>query len=118
MTIEASAANIIVGGVASAFAALLTLVDGQRPPAGAEPVIAIQYALIALTIFVGVQVRRGRAWLLCVTVVAVILFLDLSGVPSGNALAMMFATLDAFVFVTLIRHRAWFDWRPPNPEAA
>jgi hypothetical protein len=115
--VEAAAAILIVGGVAGAAAAVLTLASGIAPPAGGEPILVIQYALIVLTIAVGLLVRAGRWWLLCVNVVAVLLFLDLTAVPSGNGFAILFSLLDAIVFVTLIRHRRWFDWRPPDAEA-
>jgi hypothetical protein len=114
--VEAAAAILIVVGVAGIAAQVLAIVGGTAvPSAGAEPILLLQYALIVLTIVIGLLVRAGRSWLLSVNVVAVILFLDLTAVPSGNVFALIFSVLDAIVFVTLIRHRWWFEWRPPAP---
>ena len=114
--VEAAAAILIVVGVAGIAAQVLAIAGGTAvPSAGAEPILLLQYALIVLTIVIGLLVRAGRAWLLSVNVVAVILFLDLTAVPSGNVFALIFSVLDAIVFVTLIRHRWWFEWRPPAP---
>jgi len=116
--IEAAAAILIVVGVAGAAAQVLALVDGTAVPAtGGEPLLFIQYALIVLTIAAGLLVRAGRAWLLCVGVVVVILFLDLAAIPSGNVLAFVFAALDLVVLVSLLRHRSWFAGRAPTRVA-
>ena len=80
---------------------------------GAGPVIALLILLNVLTVVVGVLVRAGRAWILCINVVAVVLFVELTAVLGGSAFAAGLAALDAFVFVALLRNRAWFDWRPP-----
>jgi hypothetical protein len=114
--VEVAAAILIVGGAAGALAAILSVASGVKAPVGAEPIVLIQYALIVLTVVVGLLVRNGRAWLLCVNVAAVLLFLDLTAVPSGNGFAILFSILDAIVFVALIRHRAWFGWRPPATD--
>ena len=112
--VEAAAAILIVVGVAGIAAQVLAIVGGTAVPSpGAEPILLLQYALIVETILIGLLVRAGRAWILCVNVVAVILFLDLTAVPSGNVFGLLFSILDAIVFVTLIRNKWWFDWRPP-----
>ena len=114
--VEAAAAILIVVGVAGIAAQVLAFVGGTAvPSAGAEPIVVIQYALIGLTIVIGLLVRVGRAWSACVIVVAVLLLLDLAALPSGNGFALIFSALDAIVFVTLIRHRWWFQWQPPAP---
>ncbi len=64
-----------------------------------------------LTLIVGLLVRAGRAWLLDVNVVAVILFLEVTALPSP--VAIVFALLDAIVLFALIRHRSWFE--PAEP---
>lgn len=107
--IEAAAAILIVVGVAGAAAQVLALAAGTAVPAtGAEPLLVVQYALIVLTIAAGLLVRAGRAWLLCLGVVAVILLLDLAAIPSGSVFALLFVGLDAIVLVSLVRHRSWF----------
>jgi len=77
-------------------------------------VLVIQFGLSVLTIVIGLLVRAGRAWIVCVGVVAVILFLDLTAIPSGSVFAIIFAIFDGIAFVALIRHRAWFQWQPPE----
>jgi hypothetical protein len=69
-----------------------------------------------LTIVIGLLVRRGQAWLLCINVVAVLLFVELTAIPGGSATAAVLAVLDAFVFVALSRNRDWFDWRPSKRD--
>jgi hypothetical protein len=81
-------------------------------------VIALILALNVLTMIVGLLVRRGQAWILCINVVAVVLFVELTAVPAGNATAAVLALLDGFVFVALARNRDWFDWRPPTATGA
>lgn len=62
----------------------------------------------------GLLVRRGQAWIVCINVVAVLLFIELTAVPGGSAIAALLAVLDGFVFVALARNRAWFEWQPPK----
>ncbi len=110
--VEAAAAILIVVGVAGIAAQLLALIDGTEvPAAGAEPILVVQYLLIASTIVIGLLVRAGRAWPICVSVATILLLLDLIAVPSGNLFAILFSVLDAVVVVTLLRHKAWFDSR-------
>jgi hypothetical protein len=118
-SIEASAAILIVGGllatvgtVASAFG----MAAAAGP--GAGPIISFIVALNLLTVVVGLLVRSGRYWVLCLNIVAVLLFVELTAVPGGSGTAALLALLDAFVFVALMRNRAWFEWRPPGEHAA
>lgn len=121
ISIEIASAILIVGGVVAivgTMAAVLGLDPAAADP-GARPVVALILVLNALTIVIGLLVRRGRAWLLCINVVAVLLFVELTAIPGGSASAAVLAVLDAFVFVTLSRNRDWFDWRPtPGDPAA
>jgi hypothetical protein len=120
VSIEIASAILIVGGLV-AIVGTLASVLGLDPAAadpGARPVIALILTLNVLTIIIGWLVRRGRAWLLCINVVAVLLFVELTAVPGGSATAAVLAILDAFVFVALSRNRNWFDWRPPERDPA
>lgn len=120
MIIEIAAAILIVGGFVG-IVGTITAALGFDPAAadpGARPVIVLILALNVLTVVVGVLVRRGVAWIACINVVAVLLFIEFTAVPGGSAVAVLLAVLDAFVFVALARHRAWFDWRPPTEEPA
>ena len=113
-SIEIASAILVVGGflaTVGTVAAALGL-DPAAADAGARPVIALIVVLNALTVIVGVLVRRGAGWIVCVNVVAVLLFVEFTAVPGGNATALLLAVLDSFVFIALARNRAWFDWRP------
>ena len=115
--VEVAGAILIIVGATALLAGVLRLISGTAPPAdGAAMALAIQFGSSVLTIVVGWLVRAGRAWLVCVGVVAVILFLDLSTIPSGSVFAPIFAVFDGIAFVALIRHRAWFDWHPPETQ--
>jgi len=120
VSIEIASAILVVGGlvaIVGTMAAVLGLDPAAGDP-GARPVIALILALNVLTIAIGLLVRRGRAWLLCINVVAVLLFVELTAVPGGSATAAVLAILDAFVFVALSRNRDWFYWRPPERDLA
>jgi hypothetical protein len=120
MSIEISAAILIVGGFLATIATVAAALglDPIAAEPGSRPVIILLVALNALTVFIGVLVRRGVAWILCINVVAVLLFVELTAVPGGRASAALLAVLDAFVFLALLRNRAWFDWRPPAAHTA
>ena len=118
ISIEIASAILVVGGlvaIVGTVAAMLGLDPAAADP-GARPVIYLILALNALTIVIGLLVRRGRAWLLCINVVAVLLFVELTAIPGGSATAAVLAVLDAFVFVALSRNRDWFDWRPATRD--
>ena len=119
LSIEISAAILIVGGMLATIGTLgVAGADVSARGPGAGPVLALLLVLNVLTVGVGVLVRRGTAWILCINVVAIALFVELTAVPGGSAFAAGLAVLDAFVFVALLRNRAWFDWRPPAEDLA
>ena len=92
-------------GVAGIAAQVLAIVEGTAVPStGAEPILLHPVrAHRADDRRPGCSSARGERGSAVVTVVAVILFLDLTGVPSGNVFALVFSLLDAIVFVSLIR---------------
>lgn len=100
--VELAAAILIVGGLTSLIGSL------AAPGIVAILLVALNVVMVVL----GVLIRRGRAWLIAVNVVAVALFLEITALPS--AFAIVFALLDAVVLVALIRYRAWFDWQPDD----
>ena len=119
LSVEISAAILIVGGVLATIGTLGAAgADGNTRSPGAGFVIALLVVLNVLTVVVGVLVRRGMAWILCINVVAIALFVEFTAVSGGSAFAAGLAVLDAFVFVGLLRNRAWFDWRPPADDLA
>lgn len=118
VSLEVAAAILIVGGFMSTVATVAAAMglDPAASDPGARPVIVLLVVLNVLTVAVGFLVRRGAAWIVCVNVVAILLFVELIAVPGGSATAALLAVLDAFVFVALLRNRAWFDWQPPVEE--
>ena len=118
-SIEASGAILIVGGLVGIVGTIGSAlgVDPAAADPGARPVIAVIMALNLLTIVVGLLVRRGQFWIVCINVVAVLLFVELTAVPGGSVTAALLAALDAFVFVALSRNRAWFEWQPRREPA-
>jgi hypothetical protein len=118
VSLEIAAAILIVGGLVSTVATVAAAMglDPAASDPGARPVIALLVVLNVLTVLVGFLVRRGAAWIVCVNVVAILLFVELTAVPGGSATAALLAVLDAFVFLALLRNRAWFDWRPSAEE--
>jgi hypothetical protein len=119
VSIEIAAAILIVGAISAILGTLASARSAgtAASQAGAGPIVALLLALNVLTVIVGFLVRSGRAWLACISIVAVLVFIELTAIPGGSAVAALLAVLDGFVFVALARHRAWFDWQP-SPEAA
>ncbi len=101
--LEFAAACLVVGGVTG----LLGIIGSSDPDAATLALDALFIGLNVLTVIVGLLVRAGRAWVLAINVVAVVLFLEVTALPSG--VAIVFATLDTIVLFALIRHRGWFD---------
>ena len=98
--VEIAAALLIGGGLTSLLSA-----------ASAPGVIGIALvALNLLMVVVGINIRRGRWWIVALNVAAIALFIELTALPSG--FAIIFATMDTIVLFALIRHRDWFDWEP------
>jgi hypothetical protein len=120
MSIEIAAAILMIGGALATIATVAAALglDPAASDPGARPVVVLLVVLNVLTVIVGVLVRRGVAWIVCVNVVAIALFVELTAVPGGSATAALLAVLDAFVFVALVRNRPWFDWRPSAENPA
>lgn len=100
LLIEVASAILIVGGL-TGFAGVFTVT-------GVLQLLVLGINIV--TVVVGILVRSGRSWVLAINVVAVALFLELTAL--GTTFGIVFAILDAFVLFALIKHRAWFDWRP------
>jgi hypothetical protein len=104
--LELAAAILIVGGMTSILSSVATI---ARLGDGTGPLDLALLGLPAATIVVGLLIRVGRAWVLAINVVAIVLFVELSALPAVSAL--VFAALDTIVLWALIRHRAWFARR-------
>jgi hypothetical protein len=101
--IEAAAAILIVGGLTSLIGAL------TAPGIAGILFMTLNVAMIVL----GLVIRRGRAWVVAINVVAVALFLELTALPATFAIVSI--VMDAIVLAALFRHRAWFFWEPAAP---
>ena len=109
LLIEVASALLIIGG-------LVGVATGTSPfQPGVGPLPLVIMGLNLLTIVVGVRIHQGRGWALALNVTAIALFLELTALPSP--IAGLFALFDALVLVALVRHRAWFEWRPPDASS-
>lgn len=124
--IELGAATLIVGGAAQLLLRVGALARGFDVP---ELPAALGFGIDTLAIVVGLLVRAGIAWILCLNVVAVLAFIDFRElVLSGSAVAGLFLALDTLALIGIARHRDWFerdrsarprDGRPhPKPDTA
>lgn len=114
--VELGAAILIVGGITALLGWVGTQIAGARLPADAGLPAALFIGLNLVLIPTGVQIRRGRYWRVCINIVAVATFLYLMAFP--NPQAVFFGGMDAVVFFALVRHRAWFDWKPREAARA
>lgn len=108
--VELGSAILIVGGITAIVGWLGAQISGAGIPADAGLLPAIVLGLNVVAIVTGILIRQGRYWRLCLNIVAVAIFLYLTAVP--NPFAVFYLFLDTIVFFGLIRHRAWFDWKP------
>ena len=115
MLVELGAAILIVGGFTSVIGWIAAAIFGSPIPTDAGPVPLIVVGLNVVVIAIGLLMRSGRLWRLCVNFVAVTIFLYLTFFP--NPIAVFYLFLDTIVFVGLVRHRWWFEWKPRNAPA-
>ena len=115
MLIELGAAILIVGGFTSVIGWIAAAIFGSPIPTDAGPVPLIVVGLNVVVIAIGLLMRSGRLWRLCVNFVAVTIFLYLTFFP--NPIAVFYLFLDTIVFVGLVRHRWWFEWKPRKAPA-
>lgn len=105
--VELGAATLIVGGAAQLLLRLGALARGFDVP---ELPAALGFGIDALAIVVGLLVRAGVGWIVCLNVVAVLAFIDFRElVLSGSAVAGLFLALDTLSLVAIVRHRDWFE---------
>ena len=108
--VELGSAILIVGGITALVGWVGTKIAGTSIAGDAGLPTAVFIGLNVVLIAIGVLIRDGRHWRLCINIVAVAIFLYLTAFP--NPIAVFFGVLDTIVFFGLIRHRAWFEWKP------
>lgn len=114
--VELGAAILIVGGITALLGWVGTQIAGTSIPADAGLPTALFVGLNLVLIPTGVLIRRGRYWPVCINIVAVATFLYLMAFP--NPQAVFFGVMDMIVFFGLVRHRAWFEWKPREASRA
>ena len=114
--VELGAAILIVGGITALVGWAGSQIVGTSIPADAGLPTAVFIGLNLVSMPTGTLIRDGRNWRVCITIVAVAVFLYLMAFP--NPQAVFFGVLDAVVFFALVRHRAWFEWKPRETSRA
>ena len=105
--VELGAATLIVGGAAQLLLRVGALARGFDVP---ELPAALGFGIDTLAIVVGLLVRAGIAWILCLNVVAVLAFIDFREfLLTGSAVAGLFLALDTVALAAIVRHRDWFE---------
>jgi hypothetical protein len=108
--IELGSAILIVGSITALLGLGAQQLFAPNLPADAGLGILLVAVIDLATFAVGLLIRAGRWWRVCINVVAIAMFLYLTRFP--NPIAVFYLFLDTIVFFGLMRHRAWFDWDP------
>ena len=110
MLVELGSAILIVGSITALIGLGIQQLVATNLPADAGLGVLMVAAVDLATFAIGLLIRAGRMWRLCINVVAIAMFLYLTRFP--NPIAVLYLFLDSIVFYGLIRHRAWFEWEP------
>ncbi len=113
LLVEIAAAILIVGSATDVFISFEGM--AMAPTALGRALAATAVSLGLLLVLLGWFVRRGRAWLLTLNVVAVAAFLELQ---SLTFVGLVSGIIDMIVVGILLRERWWFQWRPPDELVA
>lgn len=111
--VELASAILIVGSITALMGLGIQQLVAPNLPADAGLGVLLIAAVDLATFAIGLLIRAGRWWRLCINVVAIAMFLYLTRFP--NPIAVLYLFLDTIVFFALMRHRAWFDWDPSRP---
>lgn len=107
--IEVGAAILIVAGITATFGVVISQL-ANVPVSGLIPAVGLVMQVVAIA--AGILVHRGRRWRFCINVVVIEVLIYTSAFP--NPIALFYVLLYAIVVYALLKHRAWFDWRPPE----
>lgn len=108
--VELASAILIVGSITALMGLGIQQLVAPNLPADAGLGVLLIAAVDLVTFAIGLLIRAGRWWRLCINAVAIAMFLYLTRFP--NPIAVLYLVLDTVVFFALMRHRAWFDWDP------
>jgi len=112
--VELGAAILIVGGAAQLLLRVGALAQGFDVPALPA---ALGFGIDTLAIVVGLLLRAGIGWIVCLNVVAVLAFVDFRElVLSASPVAGLFLALDSLALVAIARHRDWFERERARPR--
>ena len=107
--VELAAAILIAGSATDVIFSFEGIATAQTGLGRALAATAV--ALGILLVLLGFFIRRRRAWLLTLNVVAVAAFLELQ---SLTFVGLVSGIIDMIVVGILLRERWWFQWRPPD----
>jgi hypothetical protein len=110
--VEVAAAILIMGSVTDVILSLEALF--AAPTGVGRALAATAVSLGVLLVLLGWFIRKGRAWLLTLNVVAVAAFLELQ---SLTFVGLVSGIIDMIVVGILLRERWWFQWRAPDQLA-
>lgn len=108
--VELGSAILIVGSITALLGLGAQVLFAPNLPADAGLGVLLFAAVDVATFAIGLLIRAGKWWRLCINFVAIAMFLYLTRFP--NPIAVFYLVLDTVVFFGLMRHRAWFDWDP------
>ncbi len=109
--VEVAAAILIAGSVTDVLLSFEAL--ASAPTALGRALAATSVSVGLLLVILGYLIRKGRAWLVSLNVVAVAAFLELQSLTFVGLFA---AIVDMVVVGILLRERGWFQWRPPADQ--
>jgi hypothetical protein len=117
VSIEAGAAILIVGGGFGLVQSAMFDLPDLGPDTGIPAAVVVGLVLDLVSIALGVFLRRGRYWVVCLNLTALYAFLYLSSFP--NPLGIVLGLADLYVVGVISYHRRWFDamraWRASLP---
>jgi hypothetical protein len=119
-SIEAGAAILIVGGLFGVIQTVVVDLPDLPLDQGLPGQLVVGLALDGIAIALGLLMRRGQSWTVCLNGAALYAFLYLSAFPNPLGVALGLAHL--YVVAALTYQRRWFDamrdWRASLPLPA
>ena len=108
---EVAAAILIAGSITDVVLSLEAMASAATALGRALAATSVSVGLVL--IILGYLIRKGRAWLVSLNVVAIAAFLELQSLTFVGLFA---GIVDMVVVGILLRERGWFLWRPPAEQ--